>query len=98
MVRRSLDDSSLVLNREASWLVFNRRVLEGGENPRNPMVERVKFLDITARNLDEFFEIRVGSLIQRIEDGQTEPGPDGRTPQQGAQLVAQLTHEFMRDQ
>src|SRR6202050_2530598 len=98
MVRRSLDDPSLVLNREASWLAFNRRVLEEAENPRNPLLERVKFLAITARNLDEFFEIRVGGLIQRIEDGQTEPGPDGRTPQQGAQLVAQLTHEFMRDQ
>jgi len=98
MVRRSLDDSSLVLNREASWLAFNRRVLEEAENPCNPLLERVKFLAITARNLDEFFEIRVGGLIQRIEDGQTEPGPDGRTPQQEAQLVAQLTHEFMRDQ
>ena len=98
MVRRSLDDSSLVLNREASWLAFNRRVLEEAENPRNPLLERVKFLAITARNLDEFFEIRVGGLIQRIEDGQTEPGPDGRTPQQEAQLVAQLTHEFMSDQ
>jgi polyphosphate kinase len=98
MVRRSLDDSSLVLNREASWLAFNRRVLEEAENLRNPLLERVKFLAITARNLDEFFEIRVGGLMQRIEDGQTEPGPDGRTPTQEAQLVAQLTHEFMRDQ
>ncbi len=98
MARRSLDDPSLVLNREASWLAFNRRVLEEAENPRNPLLERVKFLAITARNLDEFFEIRVGGLVQRIEDGQTEPGPDGRTPQQEAQLVAQLTHQFMRDQ
>jgi polyphosphate kinase len=98
MVRRSLDDPSLVLNREASWLAFNRRVLEEAENPRNPLLERVKFLAITARNLDEFFEIRVGGLMQRIEDGQTEPGPDGRTPRQEAQLVAQLTHEFIRDQ
>src|ERR1035438_10002945 len=112
MVRRSLDDPSLVLNREASWLAFNRRVLEEAENPRNPLLERVKFLAITARNLDEFFEIRVGGLMQRIEDGQTDPGPDGRTPQEEAsdpgpdgrtpqeeaQLVARLTHEFMRDQ
>ncbi len=98
MVRRSLDDPSLVLNREASWLAFNCRVLEEAENPRNPLLERVKFLAITARNLDEFFEIRVGGLMQRIEDGQTDPGPDGRTPAQEAQLVAQLTHDFMRDQ
>ena len=98
MVRRSLDDPSLVLNREASWLAFNRRVLEEAENSRNPLLERVKFLAITARNLDEFFEIRVGGLMQRIEDGQTDPGPDGRTPAQEAQLVAQHTHDFMRDQ
>jgi polyphosphate kinase len=98
MVRRSLDDPSLVLNRESSWLAFNRRVLEEAQNPRNPLLERVKFLAITARNLDEFFEIRVGGLMQRIEDGQTDPGPDGRTPRQEAQLVAQLTHEFIRDQ
>jgi polyphosphate kinase len=98
MVRRSLDDPSLVLNREASWLAFNRRVLEQAESPENPLLERVKYLAITARNLDEFFEIRVGGLIQRIEDGQTDPGPDGRTPQQEAALVAQLSHEFMRDQ
>ncbi len=98
MIRRSLDDPSLVLNREASWLAFNRRVLEEAENPRNPLLERVKFLAITARNLDEFFEIRVGGLMQRIEDGQTDPGPDGLTPQEEAQLVARLTHEFMRDQ
>src|SRR6201985_2010406 len=98
MVRRSLDDPSLVLNREASWLAFNRRVLEEAENPRNPLLERVKFLAITARNLDEFFEIRVGGLMQRIEDGQTDRGPDGRTPAQEAQLVAQLTHDFIRDQ
>jgi len=98
MVRRSLDDPTLVLNREASWLAFNRRVLEEAENPHNPLLERVKFLAITARNLDEFFEIRVGGLMQRIEDGHTESGPDGRTPRQEAQLVAQLTHDFMRDQ
>jgi len=98
MVRRSLDDHSLVLNRESSWLAFNRRVLEEAENPRNPLLERVKFLAITARNLDEFFEIRVGALMQRIEDGQTDPGPDGRSPRQEAQLVGQLSHDFMRDQ
>ncbi len=98
MVRRSLDDPSLVLNREASWLAFNRRVLEEAENSRNPLLERVKFLAITARNLDEFFEIRVGGLMQRIEDGQIDPGPDGRTPAQEAQLVAQFTRDFMRDQ
>jgi len=73
-------------------------VCSRGREPAQSLLERVKFLAITARNLDEFFEIRIGGLIQRIEDGQTDIGPDGRTPQQEAQLVAQLTHEFMRDQ
>src|SRR5690242_14842819 len=54
--------------RDESWMLFNRRVLEEAEDTTNPLLERVKFLAITASNLDEFFEIRVASLLQRIED------------------------------
>ena len=69
MLRATLDKPAYYLNREASWLAFNRRVLEEAEDDSNPLLERVKFLAITASNLDEFFEIRVSSLLQRIEDG-----------------------------
>src|ERR1700679_3824790 len=58
------------LSRDDSWLTFNQRVLEEAQDPSNPLLERVKFLAITASNLDEFVEIRLAGLLQRIEDGQ----------------------------
>src|SRR5918995_2555033 len=81
-----LDDPSLYLNRELTWLGFNRRVLHEAEDDRNPLLERVKFLAITAMNLDEFFMKRIGGLKQRVAAGVTEPTVDGLTPQQ--QIVA----------
>src|SRR5689334_18984632 len=80
MARPSLENPSLYINSEVSWLSFNRRVLEEAEDDRNPLLERVKFLAITASNLDEFFEVRISGLVQRIEDGHGEPGPDGLSP------------------
>ncbi len=80
MKRVSLESPSYYLNAEASWLRFNRRVLEEAEDETNPVLERVRFLAITAGNLDEFFEVRVAGLLQRIEDGYTEPGLDGVRP------------------
>ena len=59
----------LFFGRDESWMLFNQRVLEEAEDPSNPLLERVKFLAITASNLDEFIEIRVASLLQHIEDG-----------------------------
>src|SRR5258708_17396871 len=64
-------------NRELSWLAFNRRVLEQAENPKNPLLERVKFLAIVSSNLDEFFEIRVSGLIQQVDAAAAEPSLDG---------------------
>src|SRR6202049_3977186 len=98
MVRASLDNSAYYINREASWLAFNRRVLEEAQDEGNPVLERLKFLSITASNLDEFFEVRVSGLVQQIEDGYTEPGPDGLTLLEERDLVSRETHEFVDDQ
>src|ERR1700688_4023294 len=98
MVRASLDNPAYYINREASWLAFNRRVLEEAQDERNPLLERVKFLSISASNLDEFFEVRVAGLVQQIEDGYTEAGPDGLTLLQERDVVSRETHEFVDDQ
>jgi polyphosphate kinase len=77
-----LDDPSLYLNRELTWLAFNRRVLNEADDPRTPLLERVKFLAIVSNNLDEFFMKRIGGLKQQIAAGVHTPSVDGRTPQQ----------------
>ena len=86
------------LNRELSWLAFNRRVLEEALDPRQPLLERVKFLAISASNLDEFFEIRVGGLLQQVEAGVEEPGQDGLTPAEQLEAIAIETHRLVEDQ
>src|SRR5215210_4518123 len=68
------------LNRELSWLEFNRRVLEEAEDPTQPLMERVKFLSIFSSNLDEFFEIRVAGIKQQIASGSNDTGVDGLGP------------------
>jgi polyphosphate kinase len=98
MVRPSLDSPSNFINRELSWLGFNRRVLEEAYDPRNPLLERLKFLSISASNMDEFFEVRVASLVQQIEDGYNEGAADGLTLMEERDLINHETHDFVDEQ
>jgi polyphosphate kinase len=77
-----LTDPSLYLNRELTWLAFNRRVLHEAEDSRNPLLERLKFLAIVSANLDEFFMKRIGGLKQQLGAGMSKKTVDGRTPRE----------------
>ena len=79
-------DPSLFINRELSWLAFNRHVLEEAMDDRHPLLERVKFHAIFSSNLDEFFMIRVSGLLRQLANGVLEAPPDGLSP--GRQLEA----------
>src|SRR5260370_35985429 len=85
VAERDLTRADLYINRELSWIEFNRRVLEEAADPRHPLLERVKFLSIYNSNLDEFFMIRASGLTEQEQSGVTETGPDG--PTVGEQLA-----------
>jgi polyphosphate kinase len=89
------------INRDESWLLFNRRVLEEAEDASNPLLERVKFLGITASNLDEFVEIRVAGLLQTLEENAglpQKPDEGGYTPEQRLDRLREAMHAFAADQ
>lgn len=85
-------------NRELSWLAFNRRVLEQAENTDYPLCERMKFLAFVTSNLDEFFEIRVSGIMQQIESGVSDKGPDNLGPREQLRRISTLVTKLVRDQ
>ncbi len=94
----ALDDPSLYFNQELSWLDFNWRVLWLALDARTPLLERVRFAAITASNLDEFYQKRVGGLKRQKAAGVRKLTPDGRTPEEQLELIrpaARLMHQTM---
>ncbi|MGN0517910.1 MAG: RNA degradosome polyphosphate kinase [Acutalibacteraceae bacterium] len=85
-------------NRELSWMDFNSRVLDEAFEKENPILERVKFLAITASNLDEFFMVRVAGIMEKIEEGSKSPDPAGLTPKQQFEKLSEKIHAFSERQ
>src|SRR5438128_2633691 len=83
------------LNRELSWLEFNRRVLEEAQDATQPLIERVKFLTIFSSNLDEFFEIRVAGIKQQIESETSDVSPDGLSPTETFNNIQRVVRELV---
>src|SRR5216684_316605 len=88
-------DPKNFINRELSWLEFNRRVLEEAQDPTQPLIERLKFLCIFSSNLDEFFEIRVAGIKQQIESETSDVAADGSSPTETFNQIQRLAHELV---
>src|SRR5260370_11531854 len=92
------DDPALYLNRELSWLEFNRRVLEEAIDPKVPFLERLKFLAIFASNLDEFFMVRVGGLQQKVQAGiGIGSGADRMPPREQLERISQIVRQLLAE-
>src|SRR5712671_4945276 len=94
----SLDDPALYINRELSWLEFNRRVVEEAQDRQVPLLERLKFLAIFASNLDEFFMVRVGGLQQNVQAGVNRgSGADRIPPIEQLECIIQIVQQLVED-
>src|SRR5436853_5209996 len=95
---RDFSDPANFINRELSWLEFNRRVLEEAQDPTQALIERIKFMTIFSNNLDEFFEIRVAGIKQQIQSETSDVGPDGMSPTETFNAIQRLVHELVATQ
>ena len=93
-----LENKDYYVNRELSWLMFNERVLEEAYDKSNPLLERLKFLAITASNLDEFFMVRVSGLLDQVDIGYSKRDIAGLTPQEQLQKISEKAHEMYAKQ
>jgi len=91
-----LRDPSLYINRELSWLEFNRRVLHEALDPRTPLLERLKFLGIFSSNLDEFYQVRVAGLKRQVSAGIVERTADGMTPEAQLHAITEIVRDLVR--